>query len=210
MRRKCDGFLFQIGYGRGIDNTTDAISRIKDWSKKDPERLESVEDSRDIDDDSTEVLATEIINKSDLEEVMSEVNSLDLDNRMDALNASSAILGSWFTTPKNYGLQNLLKMYGHGGRDLDNQVFSNSIQEMDSDRDRHYSSKLDVSNCLDNIYGDQHQICAENGLGHNSESELGIGPERYTAECFVLNVNKRKFYSLSWEEIAEAAEKDEF
>ena len=59
LRRKCDGFIFQTGYGRGIDNTTDAISRIKGWSKKNPERLESVEDSKDIDDDSTEVLATE-------------------------------------------------------------------------------------------------------------------------------------------------------
>ena len=108
----------------------DAISRIKDWSKKDPERLESVEDSRDIDDDSTEVLATEIINSSNLDEVMSEVNSLDMDNKIDALKASSAILGSWFTTPKNYGLQNLLKMYGHGGLNLDNQVFSNSTSHI--------------------------------------------------------------------------------
>ena len=133
-----------------------------------------------------------------------------MENRMNALNASSAILGSWYTTPKNYRIQNLLKMYGYGGRDLDNQIFTHSIQEMDSDRDRHYSSKLDVSNCLDNIYGDQHQICAKNGLGHNSEIELGTGPDRYTTECFVLNINKRKFYALSWEEIAEAAENDEF
>ena len=138
-----------MGYGHGIDNTTDAISWIKGWSKSDPERLESVEDSKDIDDDSTEVLATEIINKSDLEEVMIEVNSLNMENKLDALNASSAILGSWYTTPKNYRIQNLLRMYGHGGWDMDNQIFSQSIQDMDSDRDRHYSSKLDVSNCLE-------------------------------------------------------------
>ena len=47
LRRKCDGFIFQTGYRRGIDNTTDAISRIKDWIRSDPERLEPVEDSKD-------------------------------------------------------------------------------------------------------------------------------------------------------------------
>ena len=100
LRRKTDGFIFQTGYGRGIDNTTDAISRIKGWSKKDPERLESVEDSRDIDDDSTEVHATEMINRTDLEEVILEVNSLDMGKKSDAMNASSAVLGSWYSTPK--------------------------------------------------------------------------------------------------------------
>ena len=82
LRRKCDGFLFKIGYGRGVDNTTDALSRIQDWSKKDPERIEPVEDSRDIDDDSTEVHATEVINKTDLDEVMEEVNALGVESRM--------------------------------------------------------------------------------------------------------------------------------
>merc|ERR1712173_461173 len=67
LRRKCDGFIFKTGYGRGIDNTTDAISQIKGWRKTYPERLESVEDSRDIDDDSTEVHATELINSTDLD-----------------------------------------------------------------------------------------------------------------------------------------------
>ena len=182
LHRKCNGFLFKIGYRRLIYNTTNAISRIKDWSKKDPERLESVEDSKDIDDDSTEVHATEIINNSDLDEVMNEVNSLNMENRMDSYNASSAILGSWFTTPKQYKLQTLLKMYGHGTRNTDEQIFSASIQEMDSDRDRLYNSKLDVSNCLDNIYGDQHEACSDNGFGHKTEEELGTGPWRYTAE----------------------------
>merc|ERR1711984_63942 len=94
LRRKCDGFIFQTGYGRGIGNTTDAISRIKGWSKKDPERLESVEDSKDIDDDSTEVHAIELINSTDLDEVIMEINYLNMDNIIDAQNASTAILGS--------------------------------------------------------------------------------------------------------------------
>ena len=100
LRRKTDGFIFQTGYGRGIDNTTDAISRIKGWSKKDPERLESVEDSKDIDDDSTEVNATELINKTDLDEVILEVNFFNLNDKFEKQNASSAILGSWYSTPK--------------------------------------------------------------------------------------------------------------
>ena len=52
LRRKCDDFIFKTGYGRGMDNTADAISRIKGWSLEDPERLPSVDDRRDIDDDS--------------------------------------------------------------------------------------------------------------------------------------------------------------
>ena len=92
----------------------------------------------------------------------------------------------------------------------DNHVFNSSIEEMDKDRDRHYNSKLDVANDLDNIYGDQHQVCAENGFGHKSEEELRKGKKGKTIECHVLNLNKRKFYALSWEEISEAAEEDEF
>merc|ERR1711984_45200 len=203
-----DGFIFQTGYGRGVDNTTDAISRIKGWSKKDPERLESVEDSKDIDDDSTEVNATEIINKTDLEEVILEVNFLNLNDKFERHNASSAILGSWYSTPKQYRIQILTTMYGNGGWDKDNQAFSSSIQEMDSDRDRHYQSKLDVTNDFDNIYSDQHQICADNGLDHASEAEWRL--KESPVECFVLNINKRKYYALSWEEIADAADEDEF
>ena len=210
LRRKCDGFLFKIGYGKGVDNTTDAISRIQDWSKEDPDRLAPVEDSIDIDDDSPEVHATELINKTDLEEVMAEVNSLDNSSRLYNHDVSNAILGSWFTTPKHQQLNLLLKMYGNSRPNADDRIFSTSIEEIDKDRTTYYESKLDVANDLDNVSNDQHEVCAENGYGHSSEAELGTGPERYQAECFVLNVNKRKFYSLSWEEIEEAANNDEY
>ena len=76
LRRKCDGFIFQTGYGRGIDNTADAISRIEEWSKIDKDRMDSVDDHKDIDDDSIGVNATELINKTDLNEFIFEVNSL--------------------------------------------------------------------------------------------------------------------------------------
>ena len=128
LRRKCDGFLFKIGYGRGVDNTTDALSRIQDWSKKDPERLEPVEDSRDIDDDSSKVHATEVINKTDLDEVMEEVNALEVESRMYNHDVANAILGSWFTTPKQSQLQFLLKMYGNSNPNSDERLFKKWIQ----------------------------------------------------------------------------------
>ena len=91
---------------------------------------------------------------------------------------------------------------------MDNQIFSSSIKEMDSDRNMHYHSKLDVTNDLDNIYSDQHKICADNGLGHSNKLEMGPLSDRKSKECFVIGVNKREFYALSWEEIEEAAEND--
>ena len=97
-------------------------------------------------------------------------------------------------------------MYGYGGWDLDNQAFSTSIRETAEDRNHHYSSKIDVSNDLDNIYSDQHEVCAINGFGHSSELDL----EENRKDCFVINVNKREYYSLTWEEIAEAAEQDDY
>ena len=81
---------------------TDAISRINDWSREpgaDTERLESVSDHHDIDDDSLEIYATKVMNKTDLEMVINEVNSLDTSKRSDESEVSGAILGSWHTTP---------------------------------------------------------------------------------------------------------------
>ena len=43
-----------------MDNTADAISRITGWSLEDPERLPSVDDRKDIDDDSLAVLKVRI------------------------------------------------------------------------------------------------------------------------------------------------------
>ena len=97
-------------------------------------------------------------------------------------------------------------MYGHGGWDTDNQTFTMSIKEMDSDQNLHYNSKLDVTNDMDNIYSDQHEICGKSGLGHSNEQELGNQEKRESPEFFVISVNKREFYSLSWDEIEEASE----
>merc|ERR1712030_258366 len=79
-------------------------------------------------------------------------------------NANTIIHGSWFTTPKKYRIQALTAMYCNNGIDNDEQTFNKSIQEMDSDRNKVYSSKIDVTNDMDNIYGDQHQICFDNGF----------------------------------------------
>ena len=72
---------------------------------------------------------------------------------------------------------------------------------MDKDRTYHYSSKIDVTDDLDNIYNDQHEVC---------KHPEGKDPESDSINCYVLNVTKRDYYSLSWEEIAEATEKDEY
>ena len=76
LRRKCDGFTFQTLYGKGIDNTSDAISRIEDWSKTDPDRFGTVNDHTDLDDDSISVNNVEIMIKSDYEDAVFEVNNL--------------------------------------------------------------------------------------------------------------------------------------
>ena len=120
-----------------------------------------MEDSKDIDDDTKDVHATELINSTDLDEVIMEINYLDMTSTIDAQNASTAVLGSWFSTPKKYRIQTLTRMYGFGDSNPDNYAFNSSVDEMDKDRERHYSSKIDVSNDLDNIYGDQHQVCEE-------------------------------------------------
>ena len=105
LRSKCDGFILQTGYGRGFDNTTNAISRIQDWSSNNPDRLDSVEDSKDIDDDSNEVSTTEVINKTDLDNVILKVNSMETSDRASV---NSVILGSWHSTPRPIQLSTLL------------------------------------------------------------------------------------------------------
>ena len=227
LRRKCDGFIFKIGYGRGIDNTADAISRIKDWNKDpkaDKERMDSVSDHHDIDDDSPEIYScyqTEVINRSDLDEVIIEVSCLKTNKYSDASELSNAILGSWNTTPSIAKLDTLLKMYGRGGWDEDNAIFTAEITQLDRERDFHYSSKIDVANCHDNIYEDQHEVCSVAGYGHASEEDMSKIDDsgfhnfeklknRTKDNCFVLNVKERKFYSLSWQAIADAANEDEF
>ena len=133
---------------------------------------------------------------------------MNLNDRTDAHNANTAVLGSWFSTPKKYRIEALTTMYCNSNMDKDEIAFNKSIQEMDKDRNRHYNSKLDVTNDLDNIYDDQHQICTDKGLGHKSEEELRKNGD--ITECLVLNINNRKYYALSWDEISDAAEEDEF
>jgi hypothetical protein len=145
-----------------------------------------------------------------LDEVILEVNNLNLNDKTDAHNANTAILGSWFSTPKKYRIEALTAMYCNSNISKDEKKFNKSIQKMDSDRNLVYSSKIDVANDLDNIYGDQHQVCSDKGLGHSSEEELRNKKEGESRECLVLDVNKRKYYALSWDEIADAAEEDEF
>ena len=86
-----------------------------------------MEDSRNIDDDSNEVNKTEIDNKTDLDSVIKEVNSMEVKDRASV---NSAILGSWHSTPRPVQLKSLLKMYRNGGWDSDNYAFSKSIVQL--------------------------------------------------------------------------------
>ena len=112
LRRRCDGYIFQTGYGQGIDNTTDAISRIEEWGKTDIDRFETVNDQTDIDDDSIEINNAEIIIKSDLDAAILEVNSLEeKDENEKSSNMKGALSNSWHTTTRQEQLRLLLRMY---------------------------------------------------------------------------------------------------
>ena len=133
---------------------------------------------------------------------------MDLKN---TISTKGAVLGSWFSTPRPMQLNTLLTMYGNGSWDPDDNKFTKSIMQLDLDRHINYRSKANVANDLDNIFDDQHQICAINNLGHSSGQELGFtDKERATKECYANSADKREYYALSWDDIEEAADDDVF
>ena len=102
-------------------------------------------------------------------------------------------------------------MYGLSDWDEDDATFSASVQNLDIERDLHYSTKLDANQDLDNIESEeQHEICQLAGFGHYNDKGLGNDHSRYSANCYIHNVNKKGFYALSWEEVADEANNDEF
>ena len=103
-------------------------------------------------------------------------------------------------------------MYGRGGPNPDDQDFNNSIKEFDRDRNYFYSSKIEASEDLDNMYENQHsETCEYKKIKPHEKGSSNCEPKKEDSiKCMKLNVNNRKYYSLSWEEIAEAAEQDEF
>jgi hypothetical protein len=213
LRRKCDGYTFQTLYGRGIDNTSDAISRIEDWSKTDPDRFGTVNDHTDIDDDSMNINNVELMIKNDHQTQRFEVNSLAKVSEVErSANIDGALSNSWFTTPKKEQLRILLNMYAEGDWDEDNEAFSASIRKLDVEREIYYSTKLDANQDIDNIVSEeQHEICSLAGFGHEGD-ETTEKPytKRYKADCYIHNVNKKGFYALTWEQIADVADEDDF
>ena len=188
LRHKCDGYIFNTGYGKGIENTTDAISRISDWSKEDPNRMNPVEDSKGIDDDSIEVNRVNMGIRSDIDWVQKEMKSL---NKNDPVAVKNTILGSWQSTPRPIQLSVLTTMYGNGCYDLDNTTFSNAISQMEADRDLFFSSKFNASNGLDNYTDLQHQACKNDNLGHSNVMELGNTLEdRSNKQCYAFNISR--------------------
>ena len=153
------------------------------------------------DTDATSIIATEASNIYDLKDVVIEINQINLTDRQQLANAPSAVLGSWHTTPDAQKLEVLLAMYGHGRLDQDDQDFNTAIENDDRSRTYFYTSKIEAIHDIDNSYENRHMMCSH---------PENIKPEEDKINCMTLNVNKREYYSLSWEEIAEAALQDEF
>ena len=115
LRRKCDGFIFKTLYGKGIDNTSDAISRIEDWSKTDQDRFGTVNDHTEVDDDSIGINNVEVLIKNDFEDAIFEVNSLAIVSETErSANIDGALSNSWHTTPKKEQLRILIDMFAGG------------------------------------------------------------------------------------------------
>ena len=93
----------QTLYARGIDNTTDAISRIKDWEKYDSDRFPPVEDNKDTDDSSIQVNAI-----SEAKRIWKELKGKNENsNKLEILEVMST---SWNTTLEKVKLEVLLNM----------------------------------------------------------------------------------------------------
>ena len=137
----------------------------------------------------------------DLKEVVIEVNNINLSSKSDLTNAPSAVLGSWHTTPDPQKLDILLNMYGHGDEDAEDHKFSEEIEDLDRARSAMYETKLEAIDDFDGAYDSRHSQC------NHPEN---MTPVEDSINCLTINVNNRGYYSLNWEEIAEAALEDKF
>ena len=193
---------------------------------EDPERLPTVDDRKDVDEDSIKVMrirfkqtdskrisvayvakaretdtdetsskATERSNMADLKDVVIEVNKINLSDRGELASAPYAVLGSWHTTPDPQRLDVLLNMFGHGNEDQKDHEFTADIENLDKDRSAQYESKLEAGDDIENAYENRHDMC------NHPEN---VTPSEDKLNCLAYNVNRREYYSLSWEYIAEA------
>merc|ERR1711940_3828 len=115
--------------------------------------------------------------------------------------APHVVLGSWHTTPDPQRLDTLITMFGYGNEDQRDQEFSADIENLDRDRAAMYESKLEAGDDLDDAYESRHSQC---------KHPENLTPEEDKLNCMAFNVNKREYYSLSWEHIAESALEDSF
>ena len=135
LRRKCDGFLFNTVFARGIDNTTDAISRIKDWKEFDKDRFPSVDDNKDTDDNSVqEILTIKRQEKSAIKTAtLSKFKTLSVNS--NKLQILETMAEDWNTTLEKVKLEVLINMYASRNYDPDATSFSDDIAGMDAGRD---------------------------------------------------------------------------
>ena len=92
-------------------------------------------------------------------------------------------------------------MFGQGNKDQKDLEFNADIEDLDRDRSARYESKLEAGDDIENAYENRHAMC---------KHLENLTPAEDKLNCLAFNVNKREYYSLSWEHIAEAALQDEF
>ena len=92
-------------------------------------------------------------------------------------------------------------MYGHGDEDAGDHKFSEDIEDLDRARAAMYETKLEAVDDFDGAYDNRHSQC------NHPEN---MTPVEDSINCLAINANIRGYYSLNWEEIAEAALDDGF
>ena len=201
MKRKCDGFIFKCIYARGIENTTDAISRIETWEEYDSDRLPSVDDNKDADDNSIQLKREEkkrTINK--LKKYNANSNKLMILNDMSE---------NWNTTLDKVKLQVLLNMYASTDFNPDDASFDKEIEDLDACRDKVLRCKplacYDNDNAVMCSAGHEEltsrNSCVNNCSIENTEENIVmINDSREYKVNFNADIRNNKVNAVSWED----------
>ena len=95
----------------------------------------------------------------------------------------------------------MLTMFGHGNEDPKDLKFSEDIENLDRARSAMYETKLEAIEDFDGAYENRHSQC------NHPEN---MTPTEDSLNCLAININNLGYYSLNWEQIAEAALEDNF
>ena len=232
LRRKCDDFIFKTGYGRGMDNTADAISRIKGWSLEDPERLPSVDDNRDIDDDSIAAMRVRLRNcgskqirvaqvsaaqETDSDEVSADAteksNMTDLADVIIEVNNINLFSKGDLTNTRSAVLGSWHTTPDPQKLEIMLNMFGDSNREPEDLKFNEEIENLDRARAT--MYETKLEASEDFDSTYENRHSQCNHPEHLTPaedriNCFATNVNNRGYYSINWEEIAETALEDSF